>query len=154
MNDEIRIRTAIRDDAASLATLSEQLGYITSEEEILKRLPKLHRMEEHTVFVAISQDDSVLGWIHVFVSHRLVLEPFADLGGFVVAEGHRSQGIGERLLCKAEEWAVKMGLDTLRIRARSSRERAHHFYSRMGYQLSKEQKVFEKCLNQEKTTKR
>jgi GNAT superfamily N-acetyltransferase len=149
MNDEIRIRTAIPKDAAELSLLSEQLGYIASAEEILKRLPKLHGMEEHAVFVAVSQDDRVLGWIHVFVSHRLVVESYAELGGFVVTEGNRSHGIGERLLYKAEKWAVNMGLNILRIRARSSRERTHRFYSRMGAQLSKEQKVFEKCINQE-----
>ena len=154
MNDEIRIRTAIPEDAAALSNLSDQLGYTASSEEILERLPKVQEMEEHAVFVAVSQDDSVLGWIHIFVSHRLVVETFAELGGFIVAEGHRSQGIGERLLCKVEEWAVKKGLNILRIRARSSRERAHHFYSRMGYQLSKEQKVFEKCLNQEKSSRK
>ena len=153
MNDEIRFRTAIPEDATALSLLSKQLGYIASAEEILERLPRLHGMEEHIIFVAVSEGERVLGWIHVFVSHRLVLEAYAELGGLVVAEEHRSQGIGECLLCKAEEWAVKMGLNTLRLRARSSRERAHHFYTNMGYQLSKEQKVIEKRLNQEKGSK-
>jgi GNAT superfamily N-acetyltransferase len=147
MNETIRIRRANREDTASLTVLSEQLGYIASTDEILERLLKLHGMEEHAIFVAVDQTDSVLGWIHVLVGHRLVTETFAELGGLVVAEEYRGQGIGGSLLRKAEEWAVEKGLDLLRIRARSSRQRAHQFYTRMGYQLSKEQKIFVKSLN-------
>jgi GNAT superfamily N-acetyltransferase len=147
MSTDIKIRQANSEDANSLAILSEQLGYPTSPDEILTRLPKLHEMEEHAIFVAVSRDEIVLGWIHVFISHRLVTEPYAELGGLVVADGHRSQGIGEELLHKAEQWANERGLAILRIRARSTRARAHRFYARIGYRLWKEQKVFEKFLD-------
>ncbi|OGO18821.1 MAG: hypothetical protein A2Z14_00360 [Chloroflexi bacterium RBG_16_48_8] len=150
MKDDIRIRQAVHEDAASLAILSMQLGYITSKEEIMERLPKVQKMEEHVVYVAVSQDETILGWIHVLISHRLVSESFAELGGLVVAEGYRRQGIGEILLHKAEEWAVGKGLGIFRIRARSSREGAHRFYVKMGYQLWKEQKIFEKQLHNKK----
>jgi GNAT superfamily N-acetyltransferase len=147
MQNDIKIRLANQKDVDSLVVLSEQLGYQATAEEITERLPKLQGMDEHAVFVAVSQDDRVLGWIHVFISHRLVTETYAELGGLVVADGHRSLGIGEQLVDKAEQWAEEKGLDVLRIRARSSRERAHQFYVRVGYQLWKDQKVFEKFLH-------
>ena len=146
MNDDIRIRKAVLEDASSLAILSNQLGYPTSAAEIIKRLPKIQRMEDEALFVAVSQEKNILGWIHVLMSYRLVVDPFAELGGLVVADGYRGQGIGKSLLMKAEDWAKERGLDTFRIRARSTREGAHHFYLKMGYQLWKDQKVFEKQL--------
>jgi len=146
MND-IKIRTAQLEDVLSLAALSEQLGYETSAEEIEKRLSRLIENQEHVVFVAVSHDENVCGWIHALVSHRLVVDPFAELGGLVVAEDFRRQGIGKLLLNKAEEWAIGKGLNLMRIRARSWRKGAHRFYTKRGYQLLKEQKVFEKPLN-------
>jgi ribosomal protein S18 acetylase RimI-like enzyme len=146
MNEGIRIRRADPEDVASLAALSQQLGYITSKEEIQERLPKLNSMKEHTVFVAFSRGEDVVGWIHVLISHRPVTESFAELGGLIVADGYRGQGIGEALLYQAERWAAGEGLEILRIRARSTREAAHRFYIKMGYQLQKEQKIFEKYL--------
>jgi GNAT superfamily N-acetyltransferase len=151
MRADITIRQASGEDADSLAILSEQLGYPTSPEEILTRFPRLHEMEDHSIFVAISKDKTILGWIHVFVSYRLVSEPYAELGGLVVADGHRSQGIGEDLLQAAEQWAKERGLAILRIRARSTRARAHRFYTRMGYRVWKEQKVFEKFLDKDES---
>jgi len=147
MRSNITVRLAKHEDVNSLVVLSEQLGYQTTVNEITERLPKLQEMEEHAVFVAVSQDDRVLGWIHVFISHRLVTDTYAELGGLVVADGQRSQGIGEQLVAEAEQWAEEKGMDVLRIRARASRERAHQFYARIGYQLWKDQKVFEKYLH-------
>jgi GNAT superfamily N-acetyltransferase len=146
MKDDIRIRKAKLEDASSLAILSNQLGYPTSASEIIKRLLEIQRMKDEELFVAASLDKNILGWVHVLISYRLVVDPFAELGGLVVTDGYRGQGIGKLLLTKAEEWARERGLDIFRIRARSTREGAHHFYSKMGYQLWKDQKVFEKQL--------
>jgi GNAT superfamily N-acetyltransferase len=150
MNDDISVRKAKHEDMDSLATLSTQLGYPTSANDILKRLLKILSMEDSKVFVAVSPEKRILGWIHVLVSYRLVIAPFAELGGLIVADGCRGQGIGGLLLTKAEGWAKERGLKTFRIRARSSRQRAHHFYTRMGYQLYKEQKIFKKELSNTK----
>ena len=146
MNDDIRIQKAKLEDASSLAILSNQLGYPTSEDEIRKRLPTIQSMQDQALFVAVSPEKNILGWIHVLMSYRLVVDPFAELGGLVVADAYRGRGIGKLLLTRAEEWARERGINFFRIRARSTREGAHHFYIKMGYQLWKDQKVFEKQL--------
>lgn len=142
----MNVRKAKPGDALSISALSSQFGYSASADEIRDRLLRILASDEHTVFVASSSDDIVLGWIHTFISKRLVTDPFAELGGLVVTDKHRRQGIGEQLLFHAEEWAREKDLRLMRIRTQTFREEAHRFYEKMGYSLWKEQKAFEKYL--------
>lgn len=89
-------------------------------------------------------DDQVVGWVHVFLAQRIESEPFAELGGLVVAESHRRHGIGGRLLGRAEEWSVGCGAAKLRVRVRYGRDKARTFYQNLGFTLEKEQGVFDK----------
>lgn len=140
------IRRATAEDAAAIAALCGQLGYPTSAEEGARRLQVLLSREEDAVFVA-DVDGAVVGWIHMFGCERLESEPSAEIGGFVVADGHRGSGIGMDLIAAGERWARERGYELVRVRSNVIRERAHHFYQeRAGYQLSKRQAVFTKNL--------
>ena len=143
---EINIRTAIPDDAESIARLSGELGYPTSAADARRRLFDIKTSQNHSVMVAEDGSGSVVGWIHVFRSRRLGGEPFAELGGLVVTEGLRGHGIGSRLVAEAEEWASKREIATLRIRTRTTRNDARLFYEDLGFVLTKTQVVFERQL--------
>lgn len=144
--DSIRIRTAIAADADAIARLSAELGYETSSNEVQVRVERLLQSDEHAIFVAVDHAEVVHGWVHVFINHRLMVDPFADLGGLVVNKEMRGLGIGYQLLLSAEDWANGSGLSKMRIRSKVSRERAHQFYSSKDYETIKSQKVFEKKL--------
>lgn len=55
-------------------------------------------------------------------------------------------GVGERLMKMCEDWSVNEGYELLRLRSGISREVAHIFYEKIGFENIKLQKVFEKKL--------
>jgi len=143
----MRIRFATLEDAPAIASLSSQLGYPADSVEVAGFQAQVLQHPDHIVFVAESHEGTVCGWVHVFLSRRLFLPPFAELGGMVVDKGHRSSGIGGALMARAEDWAAECGCSIFRIRSSTIRTGAHKFYERMGYTASKSQQVFDKSLS-------
>jgi GNAT superfamily N-acetyltransferase len=134
------------DDAAAVADLATQLGYPSTGEEVRERFVALAASEADGVLVAVDEGDVPIGWIHVARQMQLVASDRATIGGLVVADGHRSAGVGTELLAAAEAWARDHGARVMSVRSRSTRERAHRFYQRSGYELIKLSHVFEKPL--------
>jgi GNAT superfamily N-acetyltransferase len=132
------------DDAEAVATLTTQLGYNRTSEQIIAWLTHLAaNPAEQAAFVACLNHE-VIAWIEVSIERRLQSAPYGMIGGLVVSEAIRSRGIG-RLLCRrAEQWTWDQGLDTLRVTSRSTRSGAHRFYLRDGYREVKTSLVFEK----------
>ena len=136
------IRIAQNQDADELARLSVQLGYPSSTEECLKFLRELELDPDHVVLVAESEDGIIAGYVHVFKTKRLFLDPFAELGGLVVKENFRGKGIGKVLLAASENWAKEQSCFEMRVRSNVLREKAHYFYLDQGYLNTKKQKIF------------
>ena len=145
-NQELKIRLAKIADAAWLAELSGQLGYPATAAQIRRRLQGIRPAAQHALFVAETKEDGVIGWVHVSKQPLLEVEIRAEVNGLVVAEGHRSLGAGARLLMAAEDWARKHGCKSMSVRSNVTRERAHQFYERNGYEHYKTQKSFRKPL--------
>lgn len=135
------IRAMVGDDAETASVLARQLGYERSPEEIREWIAR--RSDRQIAFVACLDGD-VVGWIEASVEWRLQSAPFVLIGGLVVKDGVRSQGIGRRLCQRVEEWTRGLGLDTVRVTSRSSRAQAHRFYLRDGYETLKTSLIFDK----------
>ena len=140
------IRRAEVEDFQDLAYLSSELGYGLTDVEIRLRLEDLAKRPEHAVFVAESPEGQVVGWVHVCLCRYLESDPFAEVVGLVVAQEHRSSGVGAALLTGAEEWAREQEMEAIRVRSNVVRERAHRFYLRQGFVQIKTQTVFSKLL--------
>jgi GNAT superfamily N-acetyltransferase len=143
----MRIRIATLEDAAAIASLSSQLGYPAVEADVARLYAAILRHGDHAVFLAEDADGAVSGWVHVFLSRRLFVPTYAELGGIVVDEVRRGSGIGRALLTRAENWAAETGCLMLRIRTHVRRAGAHRFYESMGYVALKSQQVFDKKLS-------
>ncbi len=141
----IMIRAMRTSDLAAVADLSEQLGYPTSQETMTDRFANLSGRRGEHMLVAV-HDEAVRGWIHVRRVDSLESEPHAEVWGLVVDDRVRSQGVGRALLETAERWATEHRLSRIRVRSNVTRERAHAFYERAGYDVVKRQSVFEKQL--------
>ena len=143
---ELKIRRAKTKDAVRLRELTEQLGYPATPAEIRERMRGIRLTAQHALFVAETKDAGVIGWIHVTKQPLLEAEIVAQINGLVVAEEHRSLGVGAQLLAAAEDWARKHGCKGMVVRSNVIRERAHQFYERRGFEHYKTQKTFRKPL--------
>jgi len=144
--DAIRIRPPLAGDAPALAGLAGELGYPTTADEMLGRLAAVHPTHA-TVIVSTDANDVPTGWCHVEM-HRSLVEPLsARILGLVIGEGHRSAGIGAELLAAAERWARARGCQRMVVATRITRERAHRFYAREGYEVAKTSYLLTKPLD-------
>ena len=146
MSEPARLRPPLPADAPALAALAGELGYPTSAEALLGRLAALHPTDA-AVIVSTDADDVPMGWCHVEMRRTLVEPISAMILGLVVGEGHQSAGIGAELLAAAEQWARARGCRRLVVATRITRERAHRFYAREGYEVSKTSYLLTKALD-------
>ena len=145
--ESVSLRTIELRDAEAVAALTVQLGYQRSADAVREWIGGLgSRAGTQTAFVACL-DAEVVGWIEVCVERHLQSEPFALIGGLVVSEVARGNGIGRRLCEAVETWAADCGVSAVRVTSRSTREAAHRFYRRDGYADVKTSLVFEKRVS-------
>ena len=142
---DIRIREITPQDAREAALLSGELGYPVTPDAMRQRIEYLMEQPNHVAFVA-SYLERLAGWISVEISHHLCVESRAEITALVVSSGMRSRGIGRLLVERAEQWAASRGLKEMLVRSRVSREDAHRFYLREGYERTKTSAVFVKHL--------
>jgi len=142
----VKIRKAKQGDAARIAVLSGQLGYPTTAKQMAARLKTALRHKNGACFVAESNENGIVGWVHVSVTPLLEVERRAEVNGLVVDENARSSGAGASLLEAAEKWARGKRCKSMSVRSNVLRERAHGFYLRNGYEHYKTQKAFRKGL--------
>lgn len=138
------IRAAVGEDTEAVGALVRQLGY---ERNGAHQLADICARSDHAVFVAVDSD-RVVGFIHVCEVVNLESETFGEIRGLAVDEGCRGRGFGERLVAAAEEWTRGRKLFRIRVRSNVIRERARHFYERLGYNVTKSQNVFDKLFRQ------
>ena len=152
----LQIRPIAPLDAAAVAALTGELGYARTTEAVTRWIEQLAALTElaakhgdvvpaQAVLVACDED-AVLGWIQVEIQRHLQEEQRALIAGLVVSSNARSRGVGRQLCRAAEEWARAQGVKAVRVTSRSTRERAHQFYLRDGYERVKTSEVFEKPL--------
>lgn len=144
-DDSLLIRAMAPQDAEAVAQLSHQLGYEVSTETVKAHIAWLAEHPQQTALVACLENE-VVGCIEASIMRNLQLPPYAFLEGFVVSEKHRSLGIGKKLYDKIEVWCSTQNVHHLRVGSRVSREGAHRFYLREGFQQIKTWAVFEKVL--------
>jgi GNAT superfamily N-acetyltransferase len=143
---KIEVRPAAARDAAAIARLAGELGYPSTAEEVRARLAAIEKDPYHATFVAAVAGEEVIGWIHMSQVHSLASEPRAEIVNLVVDSRSRSAGAGRLLVERGEEWARERGLAAIGVRSNIVRERAHAFYLRLGYTVTKSQKIFRKAL--------
>jgi GNAT superfamily N-acetyltransferase len=139
------IRRLTTDDAEAAAELSSQLGYPCLAGDLRERIEELSHAADRVAFAAVV-DGQIVGWIDAAMERHLQSPASAVIGGLVVREEMRGQGVGRRLCIEVEEWARSKSVPLVRVRSQIKREDAHRFYLRDGYRKVKTSLVFEKLL--------
>jgi len=138
----IDIRTAEAQDAPALVQLCHHLGYPVTLEEVRQHFGRHGERPGHCLLVACRSGETV-GWLEVSVRDALESGTWAEVSGLVVHPFHHGQGVGTALVQAARAWAQGQGLARLRVRTRTERERAAGFYQRLGFRLTKQQRVYD-----------
>jgi (aminoalkyl)phosphonate N-acetyltransferase len=134
------------DDAEAVATLNGGLGYPATTDSVRTRLELLLASKERLALVAV-WCGIVVGWIDAALEHHLQSEPVVTIGGLVVSEDMRGNGIGQQLCLAVEAWAAQIGVTAVRVRSQQKRTDAHRFYARDGYKEVKTSLVLEKRIS-------
>jgi GNAT superfamily N-acetyltransferase len=142
----IEIRSAEDRDITTLARLAGELGYPATPEQVRERFANIKAAPHQAMFVAVTDGDAVIGWIQLSEARSLESEPRAEITGLVVDSNFRGGGAGRLLVERGEEWARGRGLAFIGVRSNIIRERTHVFYERLGYAVTKTQKVFRKRI--------
>jgi GNAT superfamily N-acetyltransferase len=140
------IRRAVASDAAELARLTTKLGYPASEAAIRSRLMRMIDSSGDCLLVAEVSSSELAGWIHGFLSQLLESDYRVEIGGLLVDERWRRNGIGRRLVRGIEDWAVERGAAEVSVRCREERAESHQFYAGLFFRHAKTQRVFRKRL--------
>ena len=143
---EIFVRKAEIMDVESISQLSDQLGYLSTNDAIKNRLSEILKNKDNCVFVAC-EGKTIAGWILGFYTLRVESDPLIEIGGLVVSENYRKKGIGKILVDEVVKWAKLRKCNQVRVRCNVLRIESHKFYENIGFELKKEQKVFNKQLS-------
>ena len=127
------LRTATEADAKHVESLLAELGYPSKEADVRHRLRRSLDSDTSCFLVAQSASE-VIG----LVSAELV--PYFPNGsticrvtGLVVSAHHRGQGVGEKLLTGAADFAREHHCSGIEITSAEHRLDAHRFYQRLGF---------------------
>ena len=138
----ILIRKISSEDVEAITALTEQLGYAFAPEQMLLHIKNVLSHDDTDAFVA-EHEGRVIGWIGLAYRIQIESAPFCEINGLVVDEAFRGNKIGRSLIEKAKSWTRENGCDRLRLRTNVTRHDAHRFYSSLGFNEVKQQKVFE-----------
>jgi GNAT superfamily N-acetyltransferase len=142
----IKVRPAEERDITVLASLAGELGYPSTPEQVRERFANIKAAPHQATFVAVTSGDTVIGWIQLSEARSLESEPRAEITGLVVNSNFRGGGAGSLLVEGGEDWARGRGLGVIGVRSNIIRGRTHVFYERLGYAVTKTQKVFRKRI--------
>lgn len=143
----LKIRTMTAQDLPQVGRLSSQLRGKTIElESISKSFAALSKLPDHELLVAENEEQKIVGWVHIFPFPTLGSGVVAEVGGLVVDEAARGQGVGTKLMDHAEAWAKEKKFEKVRLGSQLFRTEAHQFYQKRGYQIIKHAYIFDKAL--------
>jgi GNAT superfamily N-acetyltransferase len=140
------VRTVQPGDLDKMAELAGQLGYECTAAEVRNRLDGMRDPNQYAIYVAELPGGQLAGWVGIYLFRGIVPDSFAEISGLVVDQQIRSRGIGKALLEVAEQWARRHRCSAISVRSNITRELAHQFYMRNGYEHIKTQKSFRKSL--------
>lgn len=83
--------------------------------------------------VAVFEGETCVGVSGIWVATKIYSGRYLEMDNVVVAESHRSKGIGKILTDYIEKLALEENCETMMLDAYLENEKAHAFYERQGF---------------------
>ncbi len=131
-------------DLPAVRELSRQLGYENTFEEISRRYEMIRERKDHHQCVAVDENNTVRGFMHIFVFCALHEPLYAKLKSLVVEEKFRGRGVGRLLVTEALRWARTRGIERISLESQAFRADTHRFYRNLGFSETREYYRFER----------
>lgn len=139
-NDLVRLRVALWPDSSREEHARELMAILEGNAAVTMPL---------TILVAEASHQGLVGFLEVGLrSHADGCNPARPVGyieGWYVAEGHRDQGIGKKLLKEAELWARSHGCIEMASDAWIDNRVSQRVHEALGYE------VVDRCVHYRKT---
>jgi ribosomal protein S18 acetylase RimI-like enzyme len=150
MEDTITYRTATAEDALAMCGLGQLLNsvhhaarpdiYAAATEDVARDLPHWAGVFEkpgQVVFLAQAGDQAVAFLTaNVAASSGPLMQPqnVVRIGSICVAEAFWGKGIGQALMQRVKDWAIKQDAQDLRLTVWPFNERAVRMYKEFGFE--------------------
>ncbi|WP_338706846.1 GNAT family N-acetyltransferase [Paenibacillus amylolyticus] len=141
------IREAEARDAAVIERLyTELLPNNLNTKVLAERIEEVRNNPNSFLFV-YELDDQVIGTAHLHICLDALVEnrPFGVVERVIITEHVQSKGYGSELMKHIEHVCVQKNCVKVFLTSGSSRNEAHHFYTKLGYN-GRSSKAFKKYL--------
>ncbi|MBM7634882.1 GNAT family N-acetyltransferase [Geomicrobium sediminis] len=131
----MEVRLATMSDVKSMSVLLTQLGYPTSVKQMKERFERIQSHGDYRTWLALVNGE-VVGLIAAVKSYFYEKDgEYVRIVAFVVDGEHRGQGVGQKLMQRAEDWATSIGACTMALNSGAKEERtnAHGYYKKAGF---------------------
>jgi ribosomal protein S18 acetylase RimI-like enzyme len=135
MNDVISIRPLVSADLAGAADLLALLNAETPLPLIAERLETLLTDHDHYQLIGAFSGSSLVGVVGAWVATKIWCGRYLEIDNLVVADSHRSSGIGSQLISHLEEVARARDCKILVLDSYTANTPSHRLYHRLGFEI-------------------
>ena len=124
------------------------LGYDVDISTVRNQIKKLSCDNKNHI-LAVYEDDNihkVIGFVHAQVYESVYSDTGLNILGLAVDPQFQGRGVGKKLMCCIEKYAMDNGISFIRLNSANHRAEAHKFYENIGYKCDKLQKRFIKIF--------
>lgn len=132
----IIIRAFETKDIPYLTSLTKELGYETTVDQMTERMSNILKLNNCWTLVAVVED-IVVGYIGLIKNYFWEQDgPYLRVQALVVNADYRKLGVGQQLIHAAEELARNQNIKTIVLNCtnREERKAAHQFYPKLGFE--------------------
>jgi len=135
MQDAVSIRPLVAADLDDAADLLAFLNAETPPPLIAERLQTLLSEHDHYQLIGAFSKDTLVGVAGAWVATKIWCGRYLEIDNLVVADSHRSSGIGSQLIAHLEAVARTRDCKLLVLDSYTANTPSHRLYHRLGFEI-------------------
>jgi ribosomal protein S18 acetylase RimI-like enzyme len=133
--EAFEIRPPGATELPEVADLLARLNPGTPREVIRERLDEILAGHPHYHLVCAYAGDRIVGVAAAWIATKIWCGRYLEIDNLVVDEGHRSSGIGSRLIQHLEAFGRSRDCKILVLDSYTSNHPSHRLYHRLGFEI-------------------